>query len=217
MSRDQKSQISEGTLDSVSINRVYTEPGGLGDFHNEFKSYKEGKINGGQFKKTAEVLGLRPGEKFEQVLRDPECGFSKVVKSLEKFHKPIRKERINGKFDRNFGLTRIANQKPSEAGNSKIEPLNALLKYQRGEIKHGELLESIGQKNFKKISRRVNDFQDGDFRRAAVDILHDGERRAEYGPKVNAQHIGTDYPRLKDKFGKFFSYKKLIKMLLPKF
>jgi len=130
---DAKSQVSmPHSTASIKVHDSFTRPTTFSDLHRAYGQMKQSNFSNDEkerFKYLCQTRGFQPGTKFDKLLEDPEPQFNRLIKGLENFEKPTRKDWIKDSHEPSF--PRYKRHGDVEVGTPQNEKLRNFHLYKR--------------------------------------------------------------------------------------
>jgi hypothetical protein len=196
---DQQSYTSKAeSLASIKMPESFTRPTDLSDLHKAYGQMKQSNYSHEQkekFKEVCKAKGFQPGNKFDKLLEDPEPSFNRLVRGLENFEKPTRKDWIKDAHEPSF--PRYKRHGNVEVGTPQNDKLRTFYLFEKNQITNEELKQRLGEEDFKRIAPMMKNIKDGNYTQAIHELMID-QGRAETvntNPVKNSREIfSRKYP-----------------------
>lgn len=172
-----------GSLASIPVHN-FTRPTTMSHLHKAYGDMKRGNFSSSEvdkFKKTCVEYGYKPGSKFDKVLEDPEPEFKTIVKELDDFKKPTRKDWIKDAHEPNH--PRYRRNKEVAVGTPQNDKLRAFKEFEMGRATEDELRQYIGEEDFKRVAPILKNTEDGRTTQAMHELMIDQQKRHMFNDK----------------------------------
>ena len=196
---DGKSQISKSqSMASIKMPDSFSRPTQFSDLHRAYGQMKQtnfSKDEKEKFKYLCQSKGFNPGPKFDKLLEDPEPHFNKLLKGLDNFDKPTRKDWIKDVHEPSF--PRYKRLGDVVVGTPQNDKLRNFHQFEKSQITKEELKQKLGEEDFSRLAPLMKNTEDGRYTRAVHELLIDQNERATLNTnpvKNSVEVFGRPYP-----------------------
>ena len=190
---DAKSHISKSqSMASIKVPDSFIRPTTFSDLHRAYGKMKQSNFSKDEkerFKFLCNSKGFQPGPKFDKLLEDPEPHFNKLIKGLENFDVPTKKDWIKDAHEPSF--PRYKRQGEVIVGTPQNDKLRNFHLYEKNKISKEEFRERLGESEFQRISPLMKNTEDGRYTHAVHELLIDqtGRETVNTNPVRNSKEI----------------------------
>lgn len=176
---DQRSEISKSkSMASIKVPDSFTRPTKFSDIHRAYGQMKQSNFSNDEkerFKFLCQARGFQPGPKFDKLLEDPEPHFNKLIKGLENFQVPTKKDWIKDAHEPNF--PRYKKLGDVAVGTPQNDKLRNFHMYEKNQISKEELKDRLGESDYNRLAPMMKNTEDGRYTQAVHELLIDQHDR----------------------------------------
>lgn len=196
---DQPSQMGKSkSTASIKMPDSFTRPTQFSDLHRAYGQMKQSNFSKEEkerFKFLCESRGFHPGPKFDKLLEDPEPHFNKLIKGLDNFQVPTKKDWIKDAHEPSF--PRYKRLGGVVVGTPQNEKLKTFYEFEKRHITVDELKQKLGEDDFNRLAPRMKNVEDGRYTHAVHELLIDQNEKqtVNTNPVKNSREVfSRQYP-----------------------